>query len=62
MNAVRDDRSPAGVTCTGHLNTNGNQTVIFETLSSSTVIPTNVSQVGIDVTLTGGESSVLNYA
>ena len=31
-------------------------------ISSSTVIPANVSQVGIDVTLTGGESSVFDGA
>ena len=60
MGAIRDDRSPAGITCTNSLNTDGSQTIIFETLSSSTVIPTDVSQVGIDVTLTGGASGVFS--
>ena len=62
MGAIRDDQSPAGVSCTDHLNTSGSQTIIFETHSSSTVIPTDVSQVGIDVTLTGGESNVFDGA
>lgn len=46
--------------CSDHLNSNGTQTILFKTLSSSTLIPSNVSQVGIDVTLTGGQSSVFD--
>ena len=48
--------------CSDHLNVDGTQSIVFETLSSSTVIPTNISQVGINVTLTGGESSVFDGA
>lgn len=62
MNQIRSSSSISGAVCTDSLNTDGTQTIIFSTLSSSTVIPTNVSQVGIDVTLTGGESSVFNGA
>ena len=57
-----DDMSSAGLTCTNSLNTDGSQSIVFGTLSSSTVIPTNVSQVGIDVTLTGGEFDVFDGA
>lgn len=60
MSRIRDASSIPGATCAGSLNTDGTQTIIFSTLSSSTVIPANVSQVGIDVTLTGGESSVFD--
>lgn len=62
INAIRNDQSPAGVTCTDSLNTNGTQTIIFETLSSSTIFPSGISQVGIDVTLTGGQSDVFDGA
>ena len=60
MNQLRDDQPVSGSSCTDHLNTNGTQTVLFYSLSSSTVIPTNVSQIGIDVTLTGGKSEVFD--
>lgn len=62
MNQLRADESVSGSTCTTSLNTDGSQTVFFNTLSSSTVIPTNTSQVGIDVTLTGGQSDVFDGA
>ena len=62
MNQLRADKSVSGSTCTDSLNTDGTQTVIFKTLSSSTVIPTNISQVGIDVTLAGGQSDVFDGA
>ena len=62
MNQLRADESVSGSTCTTSLNTDGSQTVFFNTLSSSTVIPTNISQVGIDVTLTGGRSDVFDGA
>jgi hypothetical protein len=62
MDQLRADVSVSGSTCADSLNTDGTQTVIFKTLSSSTVIPTNISQVGIDVTLTGGQSDVFDGA
>ena len=62
VNALRADKSVPGNTCTSSLNSDGTQTIVFHTLSSSTAIPTNVSQVGIDVTLTGGQSDVFNGA
>lgn len=62
MNQLRADESVSGSTCATSLNTDGSQTVFFSTLSSSTVIPTNTSQVGIDVTLTGGQSDVFDGA
>lgn len=62
LGKIRDGSSIPGVTCTDSLNTNGTQTIIFKTLSSSTVIPSNISQVGIDVTLTGGQSEVFDGA
>ena len=62
MNQLRADNPVSGSTCANSLNTNGTQTILFKTLSSSTVIPSNVSQVGIDVTLTGGQSDVFDGA
>ena len=51
MNQFRAGESVSGITCTTSLNTDGTQTIIFKTLSSSTVIPTNISQVIIGETL-----------
>lgn len=62
LRCIRAGSSIPGQTCTTSLNTNGTQTIFFNTLSSSTVIPNNVSQVGIDVTLTGGQSNVFDGA
>lgn len=62
MNKIRESSPIPGSTCTNSLNTDGTQTIIFNTLSSSTAIPASVSQIGIDVTLTGGESSVFDGA
>ena len=62
MNAVRSGAEIPGKTCTSSLNTNGTQSVLFYTKSSATAIPQSVSQVGIDVTLTGGQSEVFDGA
>jgi hypothetical protein len=62
MRALRSDASIPGSTCSTSLNTNGTQTIIFKTTTSSTAIPTSVSQVGIDITLTGGQSKVFDGA
>lgn len=62
IQGVRKNSPIPGQTCTTSLNTNGTQTIIFSTSNSATVIPSNVSQVGIDITLTGGESKVFDGA
>lgn len=62
MAQLRNVSSIPSATCTASLNTNGTQTIVFEALSSSTAIPSNVSQIGVDVTLTGGESDVFDGA
>lgn len=59
---IRAGSSVPGQTCTSSLNTNGTQTIIFTTAGSSTAIPPSVSQVGIDITLTGGSSNVFEGA
>lgn len=62
VRALRSDASIPGSTCGTSLNTNGTQTIIFKTTASSVAIPTSVSQVGIDITLTGGQSEVFDGA
>ena len=62
MDDLRLDSTITGQTCAGSLNTNGSQTIVFSTLPSSTVIPSSVTQVGIDITLTGGQSAVFEGA
>lgn len=62
MRAIRSDSSIPGATCASSLNTDGTQTIIFKTVSSSSAISPNVSQLGIDITLTGGESEVFDGA
>lgn len=62
MNAIRSDSSVSGLVCTESLNTDGTQTVLFKTAVSSTAISSSVSQVGIDITLTGGQSAVFEGA
>ena len=59
---VRSGSSVPGQTCATSLNTNGTQTIVFSTAGSSTSIPSSVSQVGVDITLTGGLSSVFEGA
>lgn len=59
---VRNGVGFSGQTCTTSLNTNGTQTIIFSTAGSSTSIPSSVSQIGVDVTLTGGQSNVFDGA
>ena len=56
MTEVRNGNDIPGQTCSTHLNTNGTQTIIFSTAGSATAIPSSVSQVGVDITLTGGQS------
>ena len=58
--SVRSGNSVPGQKCVNTLNTNGTQTISFITDSSSKAIPSTVSQVGIDITLTNGNSSVFD--
>ena len=62
MKDVRAGRPITGQKCASSLNTNGKQTIVFSTAGSSSSIPSSVSQVGIDVTLTGDSSSVFEGA
>jgi len=62
MNSVRSDNGVPSQTCTTSLNTNGTQTIVFSTGGSSNPIPSETSQVGIDITLTGGQSEVFDGA
>lgn len=59
---IRADRQVAGATCADSLNSDGTQTILFFTGISSTAIPANVAQIGIDVTITGGQSEVFDGA
>lgn len=60
--AMNDIRSgvPVADQCANHLNTDGTQTILFTTQSSTKSISSSISQVGIDITLTGGESGVFD--
>lgn len=62
MHSIRSNVPIPGQKCTTSLNTNGTQTIIFNTSSSSKAVPSSVSQVGIDITLTGGLSNVFDGA
>lgn len=62
MKAIRSDSAVPGLTCATSLNTTGLQTIIFKTAVSATAIPSSVTQVGIDITLTGGRSDVFDGA
>ena len=62
MLAVRNNKTIPGLTCTTSFNNNGTQTVLLSTSRSSSSIPTTVSQVGIDITLTGGDSALFDGA
>lgn len=58
LDALRSDTPIPGILCSDSLNSNGTQTIVFKTASSSTAIPSSVAQVGIDITLTGGDSAL----
>lgn len=62
MNLLRADQEVSGTLCASALTSNGAQPVLFEVASSSIIIPTDVSQVGFDVTLTGGQSDFFDGA
>lgn len=56
MNAIRGDSSFTGFKCGTHFNYNNKGVVIFDTTCSSTKIPSDISQVGINVALVGGSA------
>lgn len=62
MSAIRSGSSIPGATCASSLNTDGTQTIVFNTVPSASSISSSVSQLGIDITLTGGESDVFDGA
>lgn len=62
MSAIRNDESIPGFTCSTSLNNNGTQPIILNTASSGTAIPSTVTQVGIDVTVTGGDFALFEGA
>ena len=62
ISAIRSGKTVPGITCSSSLNNNGTQTIVFSTEQASSGIPTSVSQVGIDVTLTGGSSALFDGA
>ena len=62
MSAIRNDASIPGLTCSTSLNNNGTQPIILNTTSSGAAIPSTVTQVGIDVTVTGGDSALFDGA
>lgn len=62
MAAIRSNKSVPGLTCTTSFNNNGTQTVLLSTSRSSSSIPLAITQVGIDVTVTGGDSALFDGA
>lgn len=58
MEAFRADSDIPGYTCGKAFNYNNKGVVIFSTVDSSTKIPDNISQVGINVSLVGGSADV----
>lgn len=62
MHDIRSSAPISGQICSNHLNTNGTQTIVFATEPSTKAIASSVSQVGIDITLTGGQSQVFDGA
>lgn len=56
MNAIRSDSEISGLKCATHFNYDNIGVVIFDTNYSSTAIPTDVSQVGINVAIVGGSA------
>nr|DAP76307.1 MAG TPA: Major capsid protein [Microviridae sp.] len=58
MNQVRNDAQIPGMLCGAAFNYDGKGFVRFDTVTSSTKIPDNVSQVGINISITGGSADV----
>lgn len=56
MKSIRSDSAINGSTCSDHFNYSGKGVVIFDTSYSSTAIPTDTTQVGINVALVGGSA------
>lgn len=58
MNKIRSDESVPGQLCGTAFNYDGRGAVLFDTEVSSTKIPDTVSQVGINISITGGSADV----
>ena len=58
IESIRADKTIPGTTCGKAFNYNNKGVVIFRTASSSTKIPDNISQVGINVSIVGGSADV----
>lgn len=56
MGYIRSGSSISGLQCASHFNYDNKGVVIFDTALSSTSIPSDVSQVGINVSLVGGSA------
>ena len=56
MNYIRGDSTITGLQCATHFNYNNKGTVLFYTTNSPTLIPSSVTQVGINVVLVGGSA------
>ena len=56
MNAIRSDSSIPGVSCATHFNYNNKGVVLFDTAVSTSPIPSDTTQVGINVALVGGSA------
>lgn len=62
ISAIRNNESIPGLVCSDSLNNNGSQSIILKTSVSVTSIPSSTTQVGIDVTVTGGDSYLFDGA
>lgn len=58
MSQVRNDNQISGMVCGTAFNYDGKGFVRLDTITSSTQIPSNVAQVGINISITGGSADV----
>lgn len=56
MSSIRSDQPIVGIQCASHFNYDNAGTVIFDTVPSSTTIPSSVTQIGINVAIVGGSA------
>ena len=56
INLIRSDSTLSGFQCASHFNYDGKGVVIFSTKYSSTPIPKDTTQVGINISLVGGSA------
>lgn len=58
MAQLRQDDDITGLACSDHLNTNGTETIIFDTAISPDSIPTDATQIGFDLAISGGSYEI----